>query len=133
MPSWAVGAAVEASGHGATSPSLQFGAESLRPPSPMNLTARREGNGDLFVSWTRRSRQGFAWVDQIDAPLGETVEQYRVEIIGAGTTVEFPSGQPSLTISQASLATVGAGPATIEVRQIGDFAASRPAQIQIIL
>jgi hypothetical protein len=40
-------------------------------------------------------------------------------------------GQPSLTVSATDLATLGAGEIAIDVRQIGDFASSRPSQLNI--
>jgi hypothetical protein len=47
--------------------------------------------------------------------------------------IELETQQPQITITPSSLATVGAGSATIEVRQIGDFAASRPQQLNVTL
>jgi hypothetical protein len=105
----------------------------LRPPSPVNLTAQREPNGDLSVAWTRRSRQGFAWVDGIDAPLGEAREQYRVVISGSQDGLESSVDEPAIVIADAVLSDLGIGPALIEVRQVGDLTASRPAQISINL
>jgi hypothetical protein len=97
------------------------------------LTAELQPSGDLVLGWTRRSRQGFAWVDGIDVPLGEGAERYAVQLIGNAGTVELTSDQPTLTVSSAPLAAVGTGVVEIEVRQVGDFAASRAAQTQINL
>jgi hypothetical protein len=83
------------------------------------------------ISWTRRSRRGFAWIDGTDAPLGETREQYSVAISGSLGTVELTSVEPNLTVPAATAASVGPGLASIAVRQIGDFAASRPAELTI--
>ena len=106
---------------------------SVRPLSPVNLSAELLANGSLALSWTRRSRQGLAWLDGIDAPLGETTEQYRVILTNAAASVEFSSDQPSLAVTSDALVPLGSGPVSIEVRQIGDFAASYPAQTSIIL
>ena len=133
LPSYSLGSVVTASITAGATTSLAFSAEALRPPSPINLAAERQTNGDFTISWTRRSRQGFAWIDYVDAPLGETREQYRVLITGSLSSVELLSDQPSQTIAAATIANLGAGPATVEVRQIGDFAASRPAQLTITL
>ena len=46
---------------------------------------------------------------------------------------EYLDGEPALTIAASDLAAIGSGPAQVEVRQIGDFAASRPAQASINL
>jgi hypothetical protein len=131
MPSWSVGAFVTATGAGGASASIAFGAEALRPPSPVNLSAELQSGGDLRLSWTRRSRQGFAWIDGVDAPLGEAREQYRVTITSGTDSVELSANEPSLLVPAAILSTLGTGSATIEVWQIGDFAASRPAQLNI--
>jgi len=95
--------------------------------------AERQGNGDLVIRWTRRSRQGFAWVDGIDAPLGETREQYRVVIAGSSGSLELDAEQPLATVAAGTIDALGVGPATIDVRQIGDLAASRPAIFAITL
>ncbi|MGN6058017.1 MAG: hypothetical protein ACTHOI_05480 [Sphingomicrobium sp.] len=87
----------------------------------------RNEAAEVGLSWTRRSRKGFAWTDEIDAPLGESTEQYRVTLAGAQGSAEFDVGEPELVIAATVLAEIGTGPITIEVRQVGDAAASRPA------
>jgi hypothetical protein len=72
-------------------------------------------------------------VDGIDVPLGEGAERYAVQLIGNAGTVELTSGQPTLTVSSAPLAAVGTDVVEIEVRQVGDLAASGAAQTQINL
>jgi hypothetical protein len=133
LPGWSIGATVTAMITGGNAASISFGAEGLRPPSPINLAAERQSGGDFAISWTRRSRQGFAWVDGTDAPLGEAREQYSVTISGSQSTIELSSDQCSLVVPGTTVASVGTGPASIEVRQIGDFAASHPAQLVINL
>lgn len=133
LPSWSIGAEVTATIVGGTGASITFASEALRPPSPVTLTAERQPSGDLAISWTRRSRLGFVWVDGVDAPLGETVEQYRVLLTGAAGNVELTTGQPNATVASADLAQLGSGATSIEVTQIGDFAASHPARINILL
>jgi hypothetical protein len=132
LPSWSVGALVDAEARGARA-SITFVGESVRPPSPVNLSAAAQPNGDLVLSWFRRSRTGFAWVDEIDAPLGESREEYRVDISGASGSVSLTCDEPTVTVSAADLASLGSGAAQIEVRQIGDLAASRPALLSITL
>lgn len=133
LPGWNIGAVISASIADGATASITFNAEALRPLSPVNLVAERASNGDLMLNWTRRSRKGFAWADEIDAPLGETREQYSVEINGSLDTIELESAEPSLVVPASTVATVGAGPATITVRQIGDFAASRAANVAVII
>ena len=133
LPSSSVGATITATIAGGTPASTVFSAEGLRPPSPVALTAKPQANGDLSLSWIRRSRIGFAWVDEIDAPLGETREEYRVSIAGTLSSVELVVDQPNLSVPSTTLSALGTGEAAIAVRQIGDFAASRPAQLSLTL
>ena len=133
LPSWSIGALVTAAAQNSPGASAIVSANSLRPPNPVKLTAAVQPEGDLVVNWTRRSRGGWAWNDEVDAPLAERVEQYRVTISGPTATAEFLADQPSLSVSAATLVGFGAGSAAIEVRQVGDLAASRPAQISITL
>jgi len=72
-------------------------------------------------------------VDEIDAPLGEAIEQYRVTVIGMIGSVELSARGPSLIIPGDVVVSLGAGSAKAEVRQVGDLAASRPAQINFVL
>jgi hypothetical protein len=112
---------------------IDFQGEMLRPPSPVGLVARRQANGDLPIHWIRRSRTGFAWIDGVDAPLGESSEQYRVSVTGTDLNLELETTEPFLTIMNSDVVSLGPGDAVIEVRQIGDFAASHPARSTITL
>lgn len=105
----------------------QFNAETVRPLSPVNLEAALNPAGGLDVSWTRRSRAGFAWLDEVDAPIGESSEQYRVVLTGPGQRAEFACTAPDIQVDTASLTKLGSGMVQIEVVQLGDFAASRAA------
>ena len=133
LPNSSIGATVNAASPGEQGASTLFLGEAQRPPSPVSLTVDRQTNGDLLIRWTRRSRLGFAWLDEIDAPLGEMQERYRVEVTGSSANVEQDTDQPLATVDAAVVATLGSGPASIEVRQIGDLAASRPARLGIEL
>lgn len=128
MPAWARGTVVTATDRHGSTESLAFGAESIRPLRPDKLTSAIDAAGNFDISWSRRSRAGFAWLDEVDAPLGETREQYRVTITGAGGSLELSCEEPSIVVAASDLASIGEGSATIEVRQLGDWAASRPAQ-----
>jgi hypothetical protein len=133
LPDWSIGATVSASATGSAPTSILFAGENLRPPSPVNLAGELQTNGDLLLMWTRRSKQGFAWLDGIDAPLGEANEQYRVSLNGVGGALELTAAQSSLTILATGLAALGAGAATVDVQQIGDVASSRAARLNLIL
>jgi hypothetical protein len=133
LPQWLRGATVSATGRDAAQSSITFNAEAVRPLSPIGLSAAIDASGNLVVQWVRRSRSGFAWVDEIDVPIGESREQYRVSITAGETTVEYESKLPSLTVAASDLASLGGGGAIVEVRQLGDWAASRAAQLSIDL
>jgi hypothetical protein len=107
--------------------------ESLRPPSPVALKALSTGVGGLAITWTRRSRAGWSWVDGVDVPLGESRELYRLVLSGSAGSIEIEADEPEATIAAGELATVGTGAVSIEVRQIGDWAASRPAVLTIAI
>ena len=134
LPSWTRNSSLTVTQVGGTgaSDSAIVGAESLRPPSPVDLRAALAG-GALSASWTRRSRSGFAWVDEVDAPLGEPFEQYAVSLAGPSGTIERETETPAISLNAAELAVAGSGAATLAVRQIGGWAASRPAEINLTL
>jgi hypothetical protein len=136
LPSWAMGAGAVASlvGQGSESSGpTPVAAEALRPPSPVALLGEIDAAGQLVLRWTRRSRRGFAWDDEIDVPLGEASERYRVTIEGASRSLEYESSEPALVVSAADMTVIGPGPAIVEVRQIGDAAASRPASLNLTI
>lgn len=137
LPASAIGAIAEArieapGGIVASAPVVVSG-EQWRPPSPVRLAAERSANGDLVLSWVRRSRDGWSWTDEIDAPLGEARELYRVSVTGSAASAAFDCVSPDLVINAADLAPLGSGPAMVEVRQVGDRAVSRPASLPITL
>ena len=135
LPDWTVGSQTSAAviGNATEAVSIMTTGESLRPPSPVRLVAELKPTGDLALTWIRRSRRGWAWLDEIDAPLGESREAYRVSVTGWMGSIELDAGASESTIPASDLAIVGPGEASIEVRQIGDWAASRPAQRTIII
>jgi hypothetical protein len=106
--------------------------QALRPLNPVHLRSRQSG-GDTVFEWTRRSRNGWGWVDGVDAPLAEEQETYLVRVepsIGAARVLT--SGQPFWIYSAAERAAdVAAGATSIGVRvaQRGTYGASREASI----
>ena len=89
----------------------------LRPPSPVHLRARRQPDGAVLLTWTRRTRiGGDVWAAEV--PLGEEAERYRAEILD-GTTVRrtFEPAAPRATYAFADqIADFSAPPATIRLR-----------------
>ena len=63
----------------------------------------------------------------MDAPLGEAAERYEIVVLGVSGAFECEATSAAVTILSAELAALGSGPATITIRQIGDWAGSRPA------
>lgn len=115
-----------------TRPSL-----ALRPPSPTGLVAIRRSNGDTLVTWIRRSRNGWAWVDGVDAPLAEEFEQYAVAVVPTvGASRNNQTTVPQWTYDAAARAAdlaSGASSVTVSVMQIGTMQPSRPTMITISL
>lgn len=106
--------------------------EAVRPPTPVHVTAERTANGDLVISWVRRSRAGWTWLSGTDTPLGEESEVYEVSLSGSGLTRTVTISASPFIYSAATQAADGAvGDITIGVRQLGTFAPSRPAQIVV--
>jgi len=106
--------------------------EALRPPSPAHLQTSLVA-GSLEVSWVRRSRAGYSWLDEIDAPLGESSEQYRVRIEGSAGLVDVEVGTSSAVIGPAELAAAGSGSVSVSVSQVGTRALSRWASTSVTL
>lgn len=135
LPDWSVGATVTAAlpAGGGIPTSFELRGEGLRPPSPVALNAEMMPAGDLALRWIRRSRQGFAWLDEVDAPLGETIEQYRVVLTNGSSAIELSAAENEISVAASVLAQLGTGIITVEVQQIGDAAASRSTQIAVLL
>ena len=92
----------------------------LRPLAPVHLRARREGTGDLAVSWIRRTRiDGDSW-QSVEVPLGEESESYLVRVMQAGAVVrEETASTPAWRYAAADQAADGVvAPYRIEVAQI---------------
>lgn len=102
--------------------------EALRPPSPVHLEARRRPNGDIEISWVRRSRSGWVWLSGSEVPLGEETERYRVALTCGGLRREFETADPAfLYTADAQAADAAAGTLQIEAVQLGTNGPSRPA------
>ncbi|HEY6917053.1 MAG TPA: phage tail protein [Allosphingosinicella sp.] len=101
--------------------------EALRPPSPVHLNLTWDG-GDAVLTWARRSRTGWFWIDGGDAPLGEERELYEVRIWGAGFNRSIQTSEPVYRYGASDRAADG-NPAgiNVEIVQIGTLLRSRPA------
>ena len=107
--------------------------EAARQLSPAQLRGVVRADGTLELSWTRRSRRGFAWIDAVDVPPDPDLSGYRIAITGSATATESSVTEPGLVVGAAEVASLGAGPLTITARQVGSIGLSRPATIIINL
>lgn len=92
----------------------------LRPYAPAHL--RAVVNGDVAVSWIRRTRiEGDVW-QSYEVPLGEEREAYLVRVFSSGEVLrEVEVAEPRFVYTQSMQATDGAvGNVDFEVAQISD-------------
>ena len=96
-----------------------------RPLSPCQLGGVRDPvSGDWALSWIRRTRRGGDAWDQVEVPLGETAESYRLDILsGPGGSVlrSFTTSAPNQIYAAAQQSADFGGPAwsfTARVRQL---------------
>lgn len=111
---------------------IRIGRKPLMPVHP-RVAKRIDGSVDL--SWTRRARGNWIWADEIDAPLIESREQYRVGLGDVSSPVlQWEVTEPSLTLAGSQWNALAADHPgrMIWVCQIGDFARSDPLSITTI-
>lgn len=109
---------------GPTTTVVDVSGDSVVPPAPTALILNWLSADRLTLSWTRRSRQGWAWRDGGDVPLGEEREAYRVTATDSGghvLTLETDAPFAELTFEDALYF-----PLMIVIRQLGTFGLSRP-------
>lgn len=103
-----------------------------RPPVPVHPRAQRTAEGGLALQWIRRARGAWGWDDEVEAPLVEETELYR---IGLGPPVSplsvWQSEAPALTFDAATYDALLAEHAgqPLWVRQVGRFGQSDPLLI----
>jgi hypothetical protein len=97
---------------------------SVLPPAPVRLRARRS-RGMLVVSWIRRSRAGWRWIDGVDAPLVEERELYRV-------TIEAPGGDRMIETASTAIEVAADGATRVTVRQCGTLGLSPPVVAMVV-
>ncbi len=98
---------------------VTFDGIGLRPYAPAHLHGR-EGAGDLFVSWIRRTRiDGDPW-GEADVPLAEAAERYAVRVVRGGEVLRREEvTAPAWTYLAHDRDDDGPG-AWIEVAQVSD-------------
>lgn len=110
--------------------------EALRPPAPVHFEARRRDDGGFDLTWIRSSRQGWPWLDGVDAPVAEDGEAYRLSIqAGSGHIRAHDLTASAFDYSAAAIAADVSytSAVTLSVVQIGTRAISRPAILTLTL
>ncbi|MGB7387691.1 MAG: phage tail protein [Pseudomonas neustonica] len=84
-----------------------YEAVNLKPLSPVNAEAERDGAGDLTATFTRRSRLGSTWWGNgTQAPVGETTEAYEIDVMDGSSVVRtIESATPAFSYSAADQST----------------------------
>ena len=112
---------------------LRARGEGLKPYAPVHLRARSV-DGDLRLDWIRRTRvPGDGW-GEVDVPLGEVRERYRVRVTDAGGTLvwESDTGEPTAVVPGAVLARIAGGGARVSVAQLSEDVGPGPAAVLAI-
>ena len=133
LPPWVLGSCVSvASGRDpAVRAEILMTGENLRPGSPARIQARATGSGGLALDWLPRGCRASPWIDGVDGAMCDTGERYRVTIRGSASRQEIEVSEAALLLGRQDLECLGAGPAIVEVRQVGAWAVSRPSSIAI--
>lgn len=105
--------------------------EAMRPLAPANLRAIPTADGTVRLSWVRRSRLAWGWVDEIEAPADNEFHGFRVTVAGPSGSITADVQTSEYVLSAAERVSLGAGQLTVDIRQIGVAALSRPATITI--
>ncbi len=104
--------------------------QALMPIAPAHLRGERMDDGRISLSWVRRSRDGWRWAENVDAPLAEEGERYRLTVTpGAGTVEQIETTMSAYLYAPPP----GAASLTVSVVQIGIFGPSRATVITINL
>lgn len=107
--------------------------EQLRPPAPAHLIVKRVPDGGATATWVRRSRLGWSWTDEVDVPLAEASEHYRVSVSGPMRTIQKMATAAVCQWTADELRSLGQGLVTVAVAQVGDLGASREAVADLLL
>ncbi len=111
----------------------QVTGQALRPLGPVHVRGSRAGGGDIDIRWTRRSRQGFDWIDGADAPLGEESERYELTIGSAGPVLRTSTAfEPRFTYIAADQTADFGGPVVdVDVRIAQTSALTGPGAVRM--
>lgn len=97
-----------------TAVDLVVNGSALQPLAPVHLTAKIAIAGAIIISWIRRSRAGFAWLDGVEAPISEEREAYHIDVwLDGRKVVSADVPLPSWTYPAATFAADGGTSASI--------------------
>ena len=103
------------------------GGLSVRPPVPVHLHVQPTEEG-MRITWVRRSRAGWRWIDGVDAPLIEEQEAYRLVISPPGGVPQALDMRESSFLISNEFAQSGT---MIDVRQRGFAGESLPGTLTL--
>lgn len=106
---------------------------SLRPLEPVKGRLS-DNSGEKTITWVRRARGAWHWLDEVEVPLGEADEKYEIRFVdGQGGQLVWFTAQPTLQISSSQWSQLMAQPQPhrLEIRQVGSFSLSRPLTINL--
>lgn len=111
----------------------------LTPWSPVHPQWEFLGNGDLQITWIRRSRAGTIWPDHVHVPLAEESEGYRVELApesGSGPALLIETSAPQVVVPADqidSYLSLNINAVIASIRQIGSHGLSEPLALTIAI
>jgi hypothetical protein len=117
-----------------TTNTVSFKGTGLRPFRPVHMKGRVSSNGDLVLTWIRRTRAIGDFWSASEVPLNEAAEKYRVTIWVNGTQIRsIDSQQPKCTYSFVEQSVDGVvGEIEISVSQISEIYGLGPSARIII-
>lgn len=107
-----------------------------RPPSPVHGRWSTQGDGLILLTWTRRTRGSWIWLDEVETPLGETTEAYEVSFGESGQPIRrWETSAPQLPLSATEFAEICAlsRSGLFLIRQRGDRGISNPLAVHLPL
>lgn len=103
----------------------------LKPWSPVHPRMVFHQNGDIEIGWTRRSRAGLVWPDNVEIPLAEESEKYRVLV---DNQIVAEPGAPVLVLSAAAIQAyrdLGVTSLQVKIHQVGQHNISEPLSLTV--
>ncbi len=106
----------------------------LLPWSPVHGSWRFRDDGDLEIGWTRRSRAGTVWQDNVEVPLAEESEKYRIALSASGapeTAIVAETSVPNFIFPEGQIEPLASNHITADIRQVGAHGLSDPLTLHI--